>query len=385
VGRLGRAAGSGQPPPVVRARPLKLVFAGTPAAAVPALQAVLDSRHEVVSVVTRPDAPAGRGRRLTRSPVGQLADEHAVEVLTPRRPSEPEFLDRLRALAPDCCPVVAYGALVPRAALDVPRHGWVNLHFSLLPAWRGAAPVHHALLHGDEVTGASTFRLEEGLDTGPVFGVVTETVRADDTTGSLLGRLADSGARLLVATLDGIEDGTLEPRPQPAEGVSLAPKVGVADARVEWAAPALHVERRVRACTPVPGAWTTWRGERLKLGPVRLAAAQPGSKQPGSEQPGSGQSGSGQSGDGEPGPLAPGEIAVRRSQVWVGTATVPVRLGEVQPPARRPMAAAEWARGARLTDGERLGDAEKGAATRPAPGERPSPATPADVAARPGS
>ena len=151
----------------------------------PALQALLDSaRHEVVAVVTRPDAPAGRGQRLTRSPVGALADEAGIEVLTPRRPSEPDFLARLSALAPDCCPIVGYGALIRRAALDIPRYGWVNLHFSLLPAWRGAAPVQAAILHGDEITGASTFALEEGLDTGPVYGTVTEVIHPDDTAGS---------------------------------------------------------------------------------------------------------------------------------------------------------------------------------------------------------
>src|SRR6185312_1897138 len=156
-----------------------------------------------------------RGRRVVRSPVGALADEAGIPVLTPRRPSEPAFLSALGTLAPDCCAIVAYGALVPRAALDVPRFGWVNLHFSLLPAWRGAAPVQAAIRHGVEITGAATFRLEEGLDTGPVYGVVTEAVGATDTAGDLLGRLAVSGAGLLAATVDGIADGTLVPRRQP--------------------------------------------------------------------------------------------------------------------------------------------------------------------------
>src|SRR5205823_348960 len=146
---------------------MRLVFAGTPAVAVPALDAIAASQHELLAVLTRPDAPAGRGRHLVRSPVGAWADARGVEVLTPVRPREPSFLARLAQLAPDCVPVVAYGALVPPAALAIPRHGWVNLHFSLLPAWRGAAPVQHALLHGDEVTGAAVFELEEGLDTGP--------------------------------------------------------------------------------------------------------------------------------------------------------------------------------------------------------------------------
>lgn len=308
---------------------MRLVFAGTPEAALPALDALLASRHEVVAVLTRPDAPAGRGRAPTPSPVRRRAAEAGVPALTPARPSEPRFLAELAALAPDCCPVVAYGALIPAAALAVPPHGWVNLHFSLLPAWRGAAPVQHALLAGDEVTGATTFRLEEGLDTGPVYGVLTETIRADDTAGSLLDRLAHAGARLLVQTLDGIEDGRLAPVPQPADGVSYAPKITPADVQVDWAAPALRVDRLVRAATPAPGAWTTFRGQRLKCGPVRLAP------------------------DG--GPLAPGEIHAGREDVLVGTGSVPVRLGEVGPAGRAAMPAVAWARGARPQPGERFG------------------------------
>jgi methionyl-tRNA formyltransferase len=301
---------------------VRLVFAGTPEPALPSLEALLASRHEVVAVVTRPDAAAGRGRTVRPSPVKARAVEAGVEVLTPRHPREEDFLARLRELAPDCCPVVAYGALVPRAALDVPRHGWVNLHFSLLPAWRGAAPVQHALLAGDEVTGASTFVLEEGLDTGAVLGVVTETVAATDTAGDLLGRLARSGAELLVATLDGLEDGTVTAAPQPADGVSLAPKITVDDARVDWSAPALRVDRVVRACTPAPGAWTTFRGRRVKLGPVR----------PTEER------------------LPPGEL----SGDLVGTATTAVRLGEVRPEGKAAMAAVDWLRGLRPEPGERF-------------------------------
>src|ERR671920_165711 len=223
---------------------MKLVFAGTPEVAVPALDALLDSgRHEVAAVVTRPDAPAGRGRRLVASPVAERAEEAGIEVLKPTKPRDPEFLERLREIAPDCCPVVAYGALLPRVALDVPAQGWVNLHFSLLPAWRGAAPVQHAVMAGDEITGASTFLLEAGLDTGPVFGTVTEPIGSTDTAGDLLGRLAVSGAVLLVATLEGIGGGTLMPEPQPAEGISLAPKVEPADARIDWSLPAYVIDR----------------------------------------------------------------------------------------------------------------------------------------------
>ncbi|MCG5457918.1 methionyl-tRNA formyltransferase [Micromonospora sp. PSH03] len=305
---------------------MRVIFAGTPAVAVPALAAVAASRHELVAVVTRPDAPAGRGRGLSRSPVGAWADEHGVEVLTPARPRDPEFLDRLRELEPACVPVVAYGALVPPAALEIPRHGWINLHFSLLPAWRGAAPVQHAVLHGDELTGASVFQLEEGLDTGPVYGTLTDEIRATDTSGDLLGRLAESGAGLLVAVLDAIADGTARAEPQPADGVSLAPKLTVDDARVRWSDPAFAVDRRIRACTPAPGGWTTFRDERVKLGPVVPVPDGP--------------------------QLKPGELLVEKSRVLAGTATVPVRLGEVRAAGKRAMDATDWARGVRVGTGE---------------------------------
>jgi len=308
---------------------VRLVFAGTPEVALPSLSALLASQHEVVAVVTRPDAPAGRGRSLQASPVAALAEEHGIEVLKPERPRDPDFLARLAELEPDCCPVVAYGALVPRAALDIPRLGWVNLHFSLLPAWRGAAPVQHAVWHGDDVTGASTFVLEEGLDTGPVLGVVTETVRPTDTSGDLLGRLAESGAGLLVATMDGLASGALVAVPQPADGISLAPKITVDDARVDWSQPAVRVDRQVRACTPAPGAWTTYQGERLKLGPVSLLDDDTS--------------------------LAPGEVAVDKNRVRVGTASHAVVLGEVRAQGKKAMAAADWARGVRPEPGVVLG------------------------------
>jgi methionyl-tRNA formyltransferase len=309
---------------------MRLVFAGTPETALPSLRTLIDSpRHEVVAVVTRPDAQSGRGRKVHPSPVAELAEETGIEVLRPAKAGDPAFLERLRALGPDCCPVVAYGALLPQSALDVPRHGWINLHFSILPAWRGAAPVQHAVLHGDEITGATTFRIVKELDAGPVYGVVTEEVRSGDTSGSLLERLSISGAGLLAATLDGVEDGTLEARPQPADGVSLAPKINVADARVDWTGPALRVDRLIRACTPNPGAWSEFRGQRVKLGPVRIAAGQ--------ER------------------LPPGEIAAGKHGVLVGTATGPVELGEVQPQGKRLMSAVEWARGIRAGSVETFG------------------------------
>ncbi|MBR7826399.1 methionyl-tRNA formyltransferase [Actinospica sp. MGRD01-02] len=305
---------------------MRILFAGTPQPAVPSLEALIaSSRHEVVAVLTRPDAPTGRGRRMERSPVRKVAESHGIEVLAPRRARDPEFLERLAELAPDVCPVVAYGGLIPPAALAIPPRGWVNLHFSLLPAWRGAAPVQHALLAGDEITGACTFLLEEGLDTGPVYGTVTEEIRRTDTSGDLLERLAIDGARLLVATLDGIEDGELHPVPQPNDGITLAPKITVEDARVDWKTPAQHIDRQVRACTPAPGAWTTLGGERVKLFPL-------------SPLPGACD-------------VEPGRIVLDKRGMTVGTGSGHVvRLGDVQPQGKKRMSAADWARGLRLTD-----------------------------------
>lgn len=300
---------------------VRLVFAGTPEPAVPSLERLIRSaRHEVVAVITRPDAVAGRGRKVVRSPIGALADAHGIEVLTPERPSDPEFLARLTDLAPECAPVVAYGALLPQKALDVPALGWVNLHFSLLPAWRGAAPVQAAIASGDDMTGASAFRLEAGMDTGPVYGIVTERIRGTDTAGDLLGRLADSGAVLLESVLDGLADGTITAVPQPGDGVSYAPKVTVEKARIRWDRTAVVIDRHVRSVTPAPGAWTTIGDVRVKVGPLTLTDDR----------------------------LEPGEISVTKSEFLVGTSTVAVRLDRIQPQGKKQMSALDWARGARL-------------------------------------
>jgi methionyl-tRNA formyltransferase len=299
---------------------VRVVFAGTPEVALPSLDAIVASRHELVGVVTRPDAHAGRGRSLVASPVAQRAEELGLPVLTPDHPRDADFQAALSDLAPDCCPVVAYGALLPQSALDLVPHGWVNLHFSVLPAWRGAAPVQHAIWAGDEVTGATTFRIVKAMDAGPTFGVMTERIRPTDTAGDLLARLAEGGAGLLVATLDGIEDGSLEAREQQAEGVSVAPKITVEDARVLWTEPAVGVDRRIRACTPFPGAWTTLDDERVKLGAVTHTEER----------------------------LDPGQVLASKRDVLVGTGTTAVRLGEVKPFGKRQMPAADWARGTSL-------------------------------------
>lgn len=304
---------------------MRLVFAGTPEAAVPSLQTLIASPHEVIAVLTRPDAPVGRGRRVSRSPVALAADEAGIPVLQPATLGDDEAIAQLRQLQPDLCPVVAYGALIREPALSIPARGWVNLHFSLLPAWRGAAPVQHAIWNGDDLSGASTFLIEEGLDTGPVYGTMIERIGPTDTSGDLLERLSRSGAGLLLATVDGIESGELVPVPQAGDGVSLAPKISVSDAHIVWDRPDFAVDRQIRACTPAPGPWTTLREQRVKVGPVTRTAET----------------------------LAPGELAAAGRNRWiVGTGTCAVELSDVQPAGKRAMPAADWLRGLRPEPGE---------------------------------
>ena len=281
----------------------------------------------MVGVLTRPDAVAGRRAKPSPSPVARLALEHDIPLLRPPRPNSDEFIAELTELAPECCAVVAYGALLSDRLLAVPKHGWVNLHFSLLPAWRGAAPVQAAIAAGDTVTGATTFEIEPALDSGPVYGVVTETIGPTDTAGDLLERLSISGAALLDTTLGGIADGSLSPVPQPADGVTIAPKITVEEARVRWELPAHVVERRIRAVSPNPGAWTMIGDLRVKLGRVTV--------------------------DDTPNGLASGVIRVERNGVRIGTGSQPVLVGQIQPPGKKLMSAADWARGARLDDDAR--------------------------------
>jgi methionyl-tRNA formyltransferase len=281
------------------------------------LDALVKAGFDVVAVLTRPDAPIGRKRVLTPSPVAARAAELGIGVIYATRVDD-AVTARIAAARPDVAAIVAYGGLIPRAALDVPPHGWINLHFSLLPAWRGAAPVQRAVIAGDDVTGAVTFLLEEGLDTGPVLGTLTESVRADDTAGALLERLSHSGAVLLAQTVSAVEAGQAAPQPQAGE-VSLAPKLTIDDGRLDWKQPALAIGRRARGVTPEPGAWTTLDGQRVKLEPVRLRPDSSG--------------------------LKPGTILLDGKNVLVGTGSHAVELTRIQPAGKKMMAAADWARG----------------------------------------
>lgn len=308
---------------------MRIVFAGTPEVALPSLEALLASDHEVVAVLTRPDAPSGRGKRLTPSPVAGRAAELGIETLKPAKPRDPEFLARFAEIAPDCAPVVAYGALLPQSLLDLVPHGFVNLHFSLLPAWRGAAPVQHAVLAGDQVTGATTFRIVAELDAGPTYGTVTEPIDPSDTSGDLLRRLSVTGAALLVRTLDGIADGSLAAVDQPLDGVTLAPKISVDDARLDWTWPADRIDRVVRGCAPAPGAWTTFRGSRFKINSGNPVPDHAG---------------------------AAGELTVTKRSVTVAAGDgTGFELGQVQAQGKKPMYAPDWARGVTFEPGETLG------------------------------
>lgn len=297
---------------------MRLVFAGTPEPAAAALERLIASDHEVVAVLTRPDARRGRGRTLHPSPVKALAVEHGIEVLTPESLTRDDAIrQQLEELAPDAIPVVAYGNLIPADMLDIPKHGWVNLHFSLLPQWRGAAPVQAAIAAGDAVTGATTFRINEGLDTGDILDTLETEIGQAETSGELLERLAYAGADLLVKTMDALDAGTTELTPQPEEG-TYAHKIAPADARVDWNQPAAVIDRGIRAHTPAPGAWTMCGENRFKLGPVTPTGE---------------------------GSLAPGEAAFGKNEVLVGTTDGDVRLGTIQPPGKKMMNAADWGRG----------------------------------------
>jgi len=304
---------------------MRLVFAGTPLAALPSLER-LAATHDVVAVLTRPATPQGRSGRPVASAVAQWAQTHGIEVLAPASPRAASLARRLTELSPDCCPVVAYGGLIPRALLCQPPHGWINLHFSLLPAWRGAAPVQRAILAGQTTTGVTTFQLVPELDAGPVYRCQPTEIGRDETAGDLTRRLADIGAAVLDETLRAVAEGE-RPRSQPVEGVSLAPKIDPAEARVDPNQPAADLLSRIRAMSPEPGAWASLAEVPLKILRARLAEA------PSDPAP---VSGPGQVGD---------LVATKRALYWI-VRDGAIELVEVQAAGRRAMAGADWARGA---------------------------------------
>ena len=292
---------------------MRIAFAGTPEVAIPTLEALIANGHEVAFVITRPDAPAGRGRTITPSPVALAAQQHGLETF-----KTSQLLNVSHEVSDvDAVIVVAFGGLVPDELLTVPRYGWINVHFSLLPHWRGAAPVQHAIMAGDDVTGVTTFRIDSGLDTGEVLGQVTTIIHKNETSGELLERLGHEGASLLVATLAGIETGAIVPMAQAEHDVTLAPKLSKAQAQIDWSLPALAIERRIRAMTPHPGAWTMCNDERLKIFPVTL--------------------------DHVAIYLEPGVIQIYEDDVIVGTGSHALTLGQVQQAGRNAITARQWA------------------------------------------
>jgi methionyl-tRNA formyltransferase len=309
---------------------VRVVYLGTPAAAVPPLRALLDSSHQIVAVVTRPDRPRDHQRGAPApSPVKQAAVAAGLPVLEPRSGRDPELPAQLAAFGADIGCSCAFGYLLPPEVLAAFPNGIVNLHFSLLPAYRGAAPVQRALLEGAAVTGVTTFVIDHGMDTGPLLLAAEAPIDPDEDAGALTARLAEVAGRLAVETLDALESGQVQPRPQPEEGVSLAPKVRPEEARLDFTRPAGELANAVRAFTPAPGAWTTHRGRRLKVTKAAPVADDP---------------------------LPPGGVAVGPGgRLLVGTADRPLELVEVRPEGRRAMSGAEFARGARLGPEEWLG------------------------------
>ena len=331
---------------------MRIAFAGTPPVAVPSLELLVQSaQHQVVAAITRPDAPAGRGRQNQPSAVATAADNLGLEVLKPGRPDDQLFSERLAQLDLDAIAVVAYGALVPESMLAIPKYGWINLHFSLLPTWRGAAPIQRAIEHGDEITGATTFQIIKELDAGPVFGYMTYQLPPRATSGEVLRTLALEAAPLLCSTLDAIADGSARPVEQAAGEATYAPKLTSQDAQIRFDRPAMAIDRLIRACTPAPGAWVQFRGSRLGLGPVSVIWAD--KDDAGSTNSAARTSGTAIAHDAAAPrvpSLLPGQLLATKRAVWVGTATTPVSLDTVTPAGKAPMEATAWARGQRLTE-----------------------------------
>lgn len=301
---------------------LRVVFAGTPEVAVPTLEALIASTHETVGVLTRPDARAGRGRRIQPSAVAQVAEDRGLPLAKPASLTESDARAVLEAWRPDVVVVVAYGLLIPRSLLDFPRLGWINAHFSALPRWRGAAPVQHAIAHGDRTTCVTIFRIEEGLDTGPILAQSPPVAISDrEDAGQLLSRLSLIASDVVLETLDALAAGTANEVAQSTHDVTNAPRISSQDARIDWTQPVDQVDRWIRACTPAPGAWSAVHGERIRLGPAIQVVPDVAA--------------------------VPGRITAEKRRVWVGARGGYLELGSLQPTGKKQMPAADWARGYR--------------------------------------
>ncbi|WEV41448.1 methionyl-tRNA formyltransferase [Bifidobacterium sp. ESL0682] len=343
---------------------LKVLFAGTPDVAVPALRRLADDEEhfEVVAVLTRPDAPQGRGRKLMPSPVKQAALELGIPVLE-SDPKEPTFLDELKATGAQAGAVVAYGKILKENVLDALPMGWYNLHFSLLPQWRGAAPVQRSIWSGDTLTGATVFRLTKGMDTGPILAQSTCEIGAHETSGDLLSRLADDGSYLLASALTAMAEGRILMQEQPRGAYEVAQKITHDDARIRFDVPVFAIDRQIRACTPEPGAWCMLHPH----GAVSMDNVDNGNdgRDGVNTSVSAGTSVESDMGDAEPfhvlearpadvndpqvpSDLKPGMLAATKKHVWIGTATAPIELQQVKAQGKKAMRAADWARGARL-------------------------------------
>lgn len=301
---------------------LRVAFAGTPEVAIPTLRAIAESRHELIGVITRPDAPTGRGRRMTPSAVAQAADELDVPLLKPMSLVDPTIDAVMGSWKPDVIIVVAYGLLIPSRLLALPRLGWVNAHFSALPHWRGAAPVQYAIAQGDSTIAVTTFRIEEGLDTGPVLGQSDPvSIGNREDAGHLLGRLALVAVDVVLETLDALAVGTAIQTPQAHADSTYAPRISTDEARIDWSQPVDVVDRWIRACTPAPGAWTTVGGRRIGIGTPSSVHHDDS--------------------------VAPARIVAEKHRVLVGALGGYLELDSVQPMGKKQMSAPDWVRGFR--------------------------------------
>jgi methionyl-tRNA formyltransferase len=304
---------------------LKLVFMGTPEFAVSSLEMLIESEHEIAAVVTQPDRPRGRGLKLRASPVKELATGHGIRVLQPEKAREPAFIEDMRRIAPEAMVVVAFGQILPRELLEIPPHGCINVHASLLPLYRGAAPINWAIINGERETGVTTMLMDEGMDTGDILLQRSILINPDDTAGSLHDKLAPLGARLLMETLFLLKEGMLKPEKQDNQQASYAPSMKKDNGRINWSLSAEMILNRIRGLNPWPGAFTEYRGNSLKI--LSADAAH---------------------GKGQPGEI----LAVDRDTILVACGLDAIQVLEVQPSGKRKMTAPEFLRGHRIKQGD---------------------------------